>query len=265
MIIVGLSLLVLIYLIPFIWVIMTSVKPTSLIMSSPPIFAFKPTINHYQRLYTEWHFFGKVVNSLIVSSGTTALSIIIGMFAAFSLSRFMFRGRNFLPVWILSFRFLPIVAILLPLFLMFRYLELIDTYVALILANLIPALPFSIWLLQGFLDEIPLELDEAAKIDGCGYLTILWRIIFPLAKPGVAVTAIFTFLFSWNDFFIPLALTRTKTNTVTVAFGGFKQQFRFDWGAMCAAAVICLVPLLIIVMLTQKHIIRGMTLGAVKE
>lgn len=261
----GMCLLVLIYLFPFVWVIMTSVKPTALVMSSPPVFLFRPTMNHYQRLHTEWAFFGKVVNSLIVSSGTTALSTIIGMFAAFSLSRFMFKGKNFLPIWILSFRFFPIVAILLPLFLMFKYLKLIDTHIALILVNLIPTLPFSIWLLQGFLEEIPLELDEAAKIDGCGYLVILWRIIFPLAKPGVAVTAIFTFLFSWNEFFIPLALTRTKTNTVTVAFGGFKQQFRFDWGAMCAAAVICLIPLLVIVVLMQKHIIRGMTLGAVKE
>jgi len=156
------------------------------------------------------------------------------------------------------------VAVLLALFLLFRFLGLIDSYVGLIMVNLLPNLPFSVWLLHGFLAEIPQEIDEAAKIDGCGDMAILWFILFPIAKSAVAVTAVFVFLFSWNEFFIPLALSKTQTATVSLAFAGFRQHLRFDWGAMSAASVICFVPLWLIIIALQKSITRGITLGAVK-
>jgi len=260
----GYFLLVIIYLLPFIWTAITSVKPTPLIFASPPVFKFQPTINHYVRLYTVWDFFSKVWNSLIVSAGTTAICIGVGSIAAFSLARYRI-GKDFLPIWILSNRFLPPVAIVLPLFLMFKFANLLDTHIALILTNLIANVPFSIWILRGFFAEIPHELDDAAKVDGCGEFMTLWKVIFPIAKPAIAVTAIFIFLFSWNEFLIPLALSGTKSMLVPVAFAAFRQKARFDWGAMCAAAVICLIPLGLMVMSLQKHIIRGMTLGAVKE
>jgi len=254
-----------IYLFPFVWIIITSVKPTPLIMSSPPVFIFQPATEHYVRLHTQWKFFGKVVNSLIISSITVILCLVVSIPAAYFLSRYSFKGRNSTLILILSFRFLPVIAILLPLYLFFRFLRLIDTYVALIAVNLVPNIPFNIWLLRSFFSELPQELDEAAKIDGCGPLMLLLRVIVPIAKPVIAVTAIFTFLFSWNEFFIPLVLSRTRTPTVTLAFAAFEQNFRFDWGAMCAAAVICLLPLFLVVILLQKHIVKGMTLGAVKE
>ena len=253
-----------VYLFPLAWVGLTAVKPTELIMSSPPVFRFQPILEHFIRLQTEWKFYGRVLNSLIISSGTTFISVGLGIVTAFALSRYNFRGKTFIPIWFLSNRFLPAVAVVLPLFLMFQKFRLVDTYIVVILTNLIPTLPFSIWLLYGFLNDIPRELDDAARVDGCGNLMVLWKILLPIAAPSIAVTAIFAFIFSWNEFFIPLVLTRSRVVPVTVAFAGFKQQFRFDWGGMSAAAMICLVPLFIMVAILHKHVVRGMTLGAVK-
>ncbi len=253
-----------IYLLPFVWIILSSLKPSNLIISYPPVVFFRPTVEHFFRLHIPWDFYRKILNSLVVAGGTTAICVSLGMIAAYSLSRYRIKGREFLLIWILSFRFLPIVAILLPLFLLFKSLGLIDSYAGLILASILPNLPFSVWLLYGFFAEIPQEIDDAAKVDGCGNLAILWRILFPIARPAIAVTAVFVFLFTWNEFFIPLALSRTGTATVSLAFSGFRQHLRFDWGAMSAASVICVIPLWLIIVALQKHIIRGITLGAVK-
>ncbi len=253
-----------IYLVPLIWIIMTSIKDASLAMASPPVFFFKPTIDHYVRLYTEWGFYGKIWNSFVVCSATTVICIVVGLLAAFGLARYRI-GKNWLPIWILSYRFLPVVAVILPLFLMFKFLGLLDTYTALILTYLIPNLPFSIWLLRGFIDDIPKELDDAAKVDGCGPLGVLFRIVLPLIAPAIAVVAIFVFLFSWNDFFVPLVLSRRNVVPAAVAFASFKMKEYYDWGAMSAAAVVTLVPLFVMIMLIGEKIVRGMTLGAVKE
>lgn len=234
-------------------------------MAYPPVFKFNPTLHHYVRLHTHWLFYKKMWNSFIIAIGTTGISILVGSFAAYGLSRFKFWGSGFLSTWILSNRFLPTVAILLPLFLFFRSTNLIDTHLGLILANLLPNVPFSVWLLRSFFAEIPRELDEAARVDGCNSFAILWRIVFPIARPAIAVTALFNFLFTWNEFFIPLALSRTKAMPVTVAFAAFRQHIRMDWGGMAAASVVCFLPLFAVTLLFQQHIVRGMTLGAVKE
>jgi len=251
------------YLIPIIWIVLTSVKPASLIMSYPPKFVFDFTTEHFVRLHTEWRFFGKVWNGFVISSGTTILCIVIGTSGAYAIARYRV-GGNFLPIWILSNRFLPLVTVILPLFLFYKYLGLIDTHIGQIFANLLPTLPFAIWLLKGFLAEIPQSLEDAARVDGCGTLGVILRIVLPLVSPAIAVTSLFVFLFSWNQFFIPLALSESRAVPTTVAFMAFRQQFRFDWGAMSAAAMFCLLPLLIMVALLHKHIVRGLTLGAVK-
>ncbi len=258
------SFLLCIYLLPFLWIVLSSFKPANLIISYPPVTFFRPTLEHFFHLHTPWGFYRKIWNSLIIAGGTATICVFLGIIAAYSLSRHRIKGRNLLLILILSFRFLPMVAVLLALFLLFRFLGLIDSYVGLIMVNLLPNLPFSVWLLHGFLAEIPQEIDEAAKIDGCGDMAILWFILFPIAKSAVAVTAVFVFLFSWNEFFIPLALSKTQTATVSLAFAGFRQHLRFDWGAMSAASVICFVPLWLIIIALQKSITRGITLGAVK-
>jgi len=159
---------------------------------------------------------------------------------------------------------MPVVAILLPLYLFYSSLHLIDTYIALITANLVANIPLSVWLLQGFFDEVPIELDEVARVEGASLFNILWQIMLPIVKPAIAVTAIFVFLFTWNEFFIAVVLTRSQAIPITVAFSSFKQKHTFYWGPMSAALLVSLAPLLTMVILLQKHIVRGLTLGAVK-
>ncbi len=263
---VGLIFIVFVYLLPVSWVGITSFKPQKLIASWPPAFIFKPVIDNFVRLHVEWQFFSKLFNSLVIATGVTIICIVIGAMAAYALARLKIKGKNFILLWILSHRFLPIAAILLPIFLLFgRTLKLIDTYAGVILPMCLPNLAFSIWIMQSFFSEIPLEIEEAARIDGCSNWQILWRVIFPIAKPAIAVTALFVFLFSWNEFFIPLVLTRIKVPTVTVAFSSFRQYDRMDWAGMSAGALVCLGPLLLMVVLLHKHIVRGLTMGAVKE
>jgi len=252
-----------IYLLPLVWVIINAFKPIPLMVVRPPVLLFRPILDHFFRLFTELAFLKKMFNSLVIASVTTGICIAAGSSAAFSLARYRV-GKDFLPVWILSNRFLPVVAIIIPVFLFYRWLGLCDSYLGVILANLTPNLAFSIWLLRGFFVEIPREIDDAAKIDGCGDLRILWHVVIPIAKPAIAVTATFVFLFTWNEFFVPLVLTQRNVIPITVAFTAFRGQFRMDWGGMSAGIVVCLLPLIVIVALFHKHIIRGMTLGAVK-
>lgn len=262
---VGSSLLLVIFLLPVLWVGVTSVKPDKIISSMPPRVFFQPMLKHFIRLHTEWNFFTKLFHSLVIASGTTGLCIGIGSLAAYALSRLRIRGRNIILLWMLSHRFLPVAAVLLPIFLLFgRNLGLVDTYLGVILPTSLPNLAFSVWLLQGFFSEIPVEIEEAGKIDGCSNWQLFWHVLLPIAKPVVAVTTLFVFLFSWNEFFIPLVLTRIKVPPVTVGFAAFRQYDRMDWGGMSAGALVCLGPLLLMVVMLQRHIVRGLTLGAVK-
>jgi len=263
---VGLLVIVLVYLLPVFWVGITSFKPGKFITSWPPMFLFKPTLDNFVRLQTQWHFFNKLFNSLVIASGVTGICIGIGALAAYALSRLKIKRKDLILLWILSHRFLPIAAILFPIFLLFgRTLKLTDTYLGVILPLCLPNLAFSIWLMQSFFSEIPVEIEEAGRIDGCSNWQLLWRVVFPIAKPAIAVTALFVFLFSWNEFFIPLVLTRIKVPTVTVGFAAFRQYDRVDWGGMSAGALVCLGPVLLMVVLLHRHIVRGLTLGAVKE
>jgi len=253
-----------IYLLPLLWIVMSSIKDSSLIIATPPVFLFKPTFSHYLRLHTQWAFYEKVGNSFVVCSITTIICVVVGLPAAFVLARYRL-GKDWLPIWILSNRFLPTVAILLPLFVMFKTWRLLDTYIALILAYLIPNLPFSIWLFRSFISDIPMDLDDAARVDGCESIGVLFRIVLPLVSPAIAVVVVFVFLFSWNEFFIPLVLTNRNVVPVSVSFASFKMKEWYDWGAISAGTVVCLIPLFLMVMVLGRWIVRGMTLGAVKE
>jgi ABC-type glycerol-3-phosphate transport system permease component len=265
LLLVGGAILFLIYIMPFLWILLISFKPLALIKVPPrEALAFKPTFDNYIRLYTEWGFFQNVRNSLIISTGTTLLNLVVGLFAAHALVRFHLTGSGFLAIWILSQRFLPVVAILLPMFLFYQRFNLENTYHGLIIANTVATLPFTIWLLRGFLAELPTELYDAAEVDGCGEMGVVRHVVFPLSRPALGVTGVFAFLFSWNEFMIPLTLARPETATVTLGFAAFRQQFRTDWGAAAAATIVTIVPLFIVIALLQENIIRGLSMGAVK-
>ena len=256
--------LVLLWLFPIYWIVLTSFKTPLIINERVPVFWFTPTLENYQHLFEEFKFARILQNSLIIVSTTTVIVIVLALLAAYALGRMEVRGGKHIALWMLSLRFMPPIAIVLPFFIVWQRIRLIDTYLGLILIYVAFNLPFAIWLLRGFLVEVPRDLDEAATLDGLGHLSILRRIILPVIAPGVAVTAIFTFMFSWNEYLMALVLTSRNATTVPVTVSKFIQAYSILWGDVGAAATIELLPVLVVVFLLQRHIMRGITLGAVK-
>jgi multiple sugar transport system permease protein len=256
--------LVLLWLFPIYWIFLTSLKTPLLINEKTPVFWFTPTLENYRHLFGEFRFARVLQNSLIITVTTTLVVIVLALFAAYALGRMDVRGGKHIALWMLSLRFMPPIAIVLPFFIAWQRTGLIDTYPGLILIYIAFNLPFAIWLLRGFLVEVPRDLDEAATLDGLGHIAILRRIILPVIAPGVAVTAIFTFMFTWNEYLMALVLTSRNATTVPVTVSKFIQAYSILWGDVGAAATIELLPVLVVVFLLQRHIMRGITLGAVK-
>lgn len=255
---------VLLWLFPIYWIVLTSFKTPLLINEKTPVFWFTPTMENYWHLFEEFNFARPLANSLIVTSISTVAVIILGLLAAYPLARMDVPGGKHVALWMLSLRFMPPIAIVIPFFLVWQRLDIIDTHLGLILVYIAFNLPFAVWMLRGFLVEVPRDLDEAAMLDGLGHLAILRRIIFPVIAPGVAVTAIFTFVFAFNEYLMALVLTSRNASTVPVTVAKFIQPYSILWGDVGASATIQLLPILVVVFLLQRHIMRGITLGAVK-
>ena len=204
------------------------------------------------------------VNSIVISCGAVALSFLAGVPAAHALARYRFRGKEPLAFLFLSFRFAPFIAFLIPLYILFQQVGLYNTYGGLILAYLLITLPFTVWMLRSFFMEIPTEVEEAAKIDGCSWWGILTKVILPLSRPGLAVTVILGFMFSWNAFNYPLMLAGRQTFPVTVGAIQFISYEQVLWGQMAAASLVAVVPQLILSLFVQKYIVRGLTMGAIR-
>jgi multiple sugar transport system permease protein len=256
--------LVALWLFPIYWLMLTSFKPTVDINNPIPLFIFTPTPENYIDLFARFNFVRVLQNSLVITAATTATVVVLGMMAAYALARMSIPGKRHIALWLLSLRFMPAIAVAIPYYLMWQRLNLLDTYLGLILVYVSFNLPFAIWLLRGYLVELPLDLDEAAMLDGLSRLQIVRRIMFPVALPGIAVTGIFTFVFTWNEYLFALLLTGLHSSTVPVTVSKFIMAYEILWGQVSAAAVIELVPMLIVVFLLQRHIVRGITLGAVK-
>jgi multiple sugar transport system permease protein len=256
--------LVALWLFPIYWLILTSIKPTEEIDRAVPVFFFRPTLENYYDLFARFSFARVLQNSFVVTSTTTVLVIAAGVLAAYALARMHVPGGKQIALWILSLRFIPTIAVGIPFYLMWQRLNLLDTYPGLILVYIAFNLPFAIWLMRGFLVDLPPDLDEAAMLDGLSRLQIIRRIIVPVASPGIAATAIFTFVFTWNEYLMALLLTSVRATTVPVTVSKFIMAYAILWGDVSAAAVIELVPMLFVVFLLQRHIVRGITLGAVK-
>lgn len=259
---------------PFIWILMTSLKGSADIISTPPQFVFQPTMDNYTALFLGNHhgqqasarpdfplFF---LNSVIISSGAVVLSILVSIPAAYALARFSFPFKNSLGFIFMSFRFVPFLAFVIPLYLLYQRVGLYNTHIGLILAYQLITLPFTIWMLRSFFMEVPLEIQEAAQIDGCSWLGILTRVILPLSMPGIAVTVILGFMFCWNAFNYPLMLAGRQTFPVTVGAIQFISYEQVLWGQMAAATIVSALPQLLLSLLVQKYIVRGLTMGAVR-
>lgn len=255
---------VVLWIFPIYWVVLTSFKSPGDINSLTPKFVFSPTLYNYEHLFNESEFGMSLINSVVISVTSCAIVMVLAIFAAYSMARLKVPGEKYMALWILSLRFMPPLAIGIPIYLAWLWLGLLDTRVGLILIYVSFNLPFAVWLLRGFLAELPFELEEAALLDGLSRLQIIRKIILPISLPGVSSATILTFVFIWNEYLAALLLTSYKAVTVPVTIAKFVEPYTILWGDLSAAVVIQLFPMLIIIFLLQKHIVRGVTMGAIK-
>ena len=247
----------------FYWMITLSLKPQVEATAYPPSFVrFSVTAAGYREVFTKYPFFLYTWNSLVVAVGCTALGLAVGLPAAYSIARWR---QQRLAVVILVARIIPGIAYLIPWYIFFRRLRMVDTYGALILTHLIVSLPIIIWVMISFFEDVPAELEDAALIDGCSYLGVFSRIALPLVKPGVVATAILSFVFSWNNFLFSVILAGRSTRTLPIAVYTMISYEEINWGTLAAAATLITLPVLVVALLAQRHIVSGLTFGAVKQ
>jgi multiple sugar transport system permease protein len=258
--------------IPMLWMLSTSLKGQFAALSQPPEWIpSHPTLEQYQTLLSPTGTIGPVflryfLNSMIVSLSTTALGVLIAIPAAYAFSRFQFPGRDVLFFAVLVRNMFPVVVFLIPLFILMRALHLINTHWSLILTYMTFGLPLSIWLLKGFYDNIPEELERAARIDGASRFKAFWLIIMPLSSPGIIATAIYAFIGAWNEYVYALTFLNSESLlTLPVGLQHFFTEFATNWPGLMAAAFIMSVPVVVMFMLLQKQFVRALTEGAVKS
>ena len=249
---------------PVAWMLLTSIKPDTLVAASPPVWVFEPTLSNYMTLLGSTDFQRYLTNTLIVATITSALAATLGFLSAYAFTRFRFRGATSLPLFYLVVRMVPRITLVLPLYVIFTQMHLLNTRAALIVAYTTFALPFGIWMMIGFLKELPIDLEEAAAVDGCNRWQVLQKVVVPLASPGIAVTAIFAFLLGWNEFLFSLILAGPDSRTLPVLIASFDTDRGVLWGQFSAAAVSIMLPVAAVALLLQRRIVSGLTMGAVK-
>lgn len=251
-------------LFPVYWMVSTSLKTTNQTFAIPPVFIYEPTLQHYQEILGEGAVPRSLANSLIVAIGATSLAVLLGAPAAYALARFDFRGKADLWFWFISNRFLSPIVVAIPFFLLARDLNLLNTRLALILVYLTFNVPLVVWLCTDQFRLIPKEVDEAALVDGATQWQTFFRINLPLAAPGIAVSAILCFLFSWNEFLFAFVLTREEARTAPVEANNFVTDFGIRWGPMMATGTLIVLPVIVFAAIASRHLVRGLTMGAVK-
>ena len=263
---VFLVIFVLVSVLPLLWIFkMSIVTKTELFASPPTILPQNITTAEYAQIFSDSAFQQALVNSVIISTVTTVICLFFGSIAAYAISRMRFRFKGSIMTLILAISFFPAVAIIAPLFIQYSQVGLINTYASVIITDTVFALPLTIWLLVAFFRELPVDLEDAAKVDGATTIQAFRKVIVPLAAPGVFTTAILTFIHAWNEFlFANTFLLDQSTQPVTVAIPNFATVYTVDYGAQAAAAVVVTVPLVIMVLIFQRRIVSGLTAGAVK-
>jgi len=250
---------------PFWWIVASSFKVRKDWITSPPLyFPLKPTLQNY-KVVLDQYLFPQLTNSLIVAICSTVVSLIIGYLAAYGLSRGRFRGKESIAFWILSTRMIPPIVMLVPLFVLFLRMRMIDNPLSLILIHTLFSTSLVVWLMKGFIDEIPKEIEESAFTDGCSQVGVLLRILLPLSAPGLVVVGTFCFIFSWNEFLMAFALTRSNACTLPIVIAGLtRTALGLELGTLSSLLVIAIVPVVILGALLSKYSIRGLTFGAIK-
>jgi ABC-type glycerol-3-phosphate transport system permease component len=260
-----LMLLVLASAFPLYWAVLASFTPEARLFQAPSLVPRDLVLEHYRALFTQRNFWIPIRNSLVVAGTTTLFCVTLGAFCAYALARLQFRGKAFLLGFILAVGMFPQISVVSPLYLLLRSLHLINTYPGLVLPYLTFAMPLTVWLMVGFFRQLPAELEEAAMIDGAGRFRAFREVIIPLAFPGIATTAILTFVYSWNEFLFALSFTLgPERQTVPVAITLFRGMYQVPWGQILAAAVVATAPVTLLVLMFQRRIVQGLTAGAVK-
>jgi multiple sugar transport system permease protein len=249
---------------PIIYLALTSFKEPELAFAIPPVWIFKPTLKNYQEVLSSTDFNKYFLNSVVTAVTTTFVALIFGTLAAYGFSRFRFRGHFWLKMSSLIPQMLPPIAIVVPLYVLFNRLDWTDTTLALVISYLTFTIPLSIWMMTGFFDDVPLELEEAAMIDGCSRFEALVRVSLPLVIPGMAATAILAFLFCWNEFLYAVILTGREARTLPVIITSFMTNKSVLWGRIAASGTLVLVPVIIFALVAQRYLVRGLAKGAVK-
>ncbi len=257
--------MLLIWVFPVAWGLLTSLKTERDVLAYPPEIIFEPTtVNYYDVFFGGASIVPNLVSSVIVSGLTTVLTMLFAIPAAYALARLDLPFKRATGFWVLATQMLPPVGLVIPYFLLLRKVGWTDTYQGLVLVYLTFALPFAIWLLVSYFEEIPREMEEAALLDRAGRWGALWHVILPQAKGGIAVTVIFVFLNSWNEFLFAVVLGGNNVRPVTVAMFNFISLEQTQWARLAAAAMVGMAPVIVLGLLAQKHIVKGLTVGAVK-
>ena len=251
-------------LLPIAWVLLTSIKPEREFFVYPPSLMFEPTLANFASAGSQPSFVRALVNTAVVAVVTTSIAVLLGILMAYALARFRFPGADVLLIAVIATRMVPRATMLVPFFVMMGNLQLTNTVAALVLAYSSFSLPFAVWMMYGFYLEFPVDLEDAARVDGCSRLQALWHISLPLVAPGVAATAILTFIYAWNEFVLAVVLAGGPARTLPVYIASFVTERETVWGDLFAVSSIAILPVFVLALLVQKHLVRGLTAGAVK-
>jgi len=249
---------------PCFWMLTAAFKNPDDAAALPPAWLFTPTIENFRELFYEMDAANALVNSLVVVGISTCLAMIFGSMAAYALARFSIKGKTVLALEILMVRMLPPIVSVIPLYLLAKQLGIFDTYWILIAVYTLAGLPFVVWVMRVFTQDIPRSVEEAALIDGCSRLGVLFRVTMPLLLPGLAATMVIVFMFAWNEFLFASLLTSAKAKTLPVLAAATIKPKAIAWGVASAVGVVMSVPVIVLVLLMQRYLVRGLTFGAVK-
>ena len=257
----ALALIAVPVLFPFVWMLASSFKTQVDIIAWPPRWIFAPTANNYRKVFAEQNFLKYFINSSIVGIAAVSFSLLLGLPAAYSIARF---GQKKLSVFILVARLMPGISFLMPWYIIFSRLHLMDSYVALILSHMLIALPIVVWIMSSYFETIPVEMEESAMVDGATRQKAFRAIILPVSGRGIVTSITLSFIFSWNNFMFSQVLSMERTKTLPIAVYNFVSYAEIDWGAVMAAAVAIMAPAIVLTMIFQKYVVKGLTMGAVK-
>lgn len=255
------GIILLFFLAPFLWMVLNSFKTPIEVITLPPKLIFEPTTANYENVFKAQNFGKYLLNSIIVGGGSVGIGLVLGLPAAYAIAKWDQRG---LATAILLARIVPGITFLVPLFILFRQVRLVDTFASLILTHALVGLPFIVTVMVPFFKGIPAELEEAARVDGATLFQTLRKVILPISGPGIVTASILAFVFSWNNFMFSVVLATNQTKTLPVAVYNFISYAQIDWGGLMAAAVVITLPVLVLALATQRYIVRGLTAGAVK-